>query len=106
VAIVLCILAILFRVDKLGFIISRYRSFQRFIRRRKLDVDRKAVTICYSNIILIGALILFIGIIAQLMFPIDSEVISFWTWIAIIPYAICAELYITINKRFIIEIEE
>lgn len=104
VGIVLSIMAILMRARKLNFLISRFRSFQKAIRRKQIAVDEKQVSIFYSTLFFVLAIVLFIGTIGQFMNSDNSELISWWTWIVCIVIGISGMLYLNLNKRFIKEV--
>ena len=53
-AVILFIMALLIRLDRLQFIVKRYEVFQRFIRRKALTVDEKSVSEVYSAIFSLG----------------------------------------------------
>jgi hypothetical protein len=101
VGIILCILGILMRIGKLNFILSRYESFHKAIRKRNFTVDRDSLSKFYFfEFLILGGLLLIAGIIHAIL-PENNEFNSYWIYIVIISIGIIGMLYCNFSNRFL-----
>ena len=101
VGIILCLLGILMKIRKIDFLLSRYESFHKFLRKGVIGVDKDKLAKYYVfEFLLIGGLLLITGII-HLIVSINFEFNMSWIYIAIISIGIIGMLYLNFTNRFL-----
>lgn len=103
--IVLWVLGFFMIFGQLGFILARYGSFQKFIRRKEISVDKEGLSKFYSILFFISGTPLLIGAIIGLI-RTDMDMWTFiWLFIAVAIIGVIGILYCNISTRFIKPLE-
>jgi len=101
VGIVLCALGILMIFGQPSFLIARYETFQKAIRKKMVSVDKEGLSKFYSVMFIVTGVPLIIGAIIGLINPEIYELFSIWLYIALAVIGIIGIAYCNVGKRFI-----
>ncbi|MCK5304218.1 MAG: DUF3784 domain-containing protein [Candidatus Heimdallarchaeota archaeon] len=101
VGIILCALGILMIFGQPSFLIARYETFQKFIRKKMVGVDKEGLSKFYSILFVVTGVPLIIGAIIGFINPDIYELFSIWLYIALAGIGIIGIVYCNVGKRFI-----
>jgi MFS family permease len=102
VGIVLCGLGILMMfTNLLNFIIARFESFQKAIRKKEFNVDKEGLSKFYAILWIVLGVLLIIGAIIGFINHESYESFSMWIFVVIIAIGFIGILYCNISNRFI-----
>ena len=103
--IILLILGILMIFGQPRFILLRYESFHKFVRKKDVSVDEKRLSRFYSILFFVTGIPLLIGAIIGFINAEMFKEFSLWLVIAIAAVGVIGILYCNISKRFIVPLE-
>ncbi|MHA1912476.1 MAG: hypothetical protein ACTSYA_12375 [Candidatus Kariarchaeaceae archaeon] len=102
VGIVLCGLGILMMfTNLLIFIIARFESFHKVIRKKEFKVDKEGLSKFYAILWIVLGVLLIIGAIIGFISHESYESFSMWLFVVIIAIGFTGILYCNISNRFI-----
>lgn len=87
------------------FLIARYESFQKFIRRKEISVDEEGLSKFYSILFFVTGIPLLIGAIIGFINAEMFKGFSLWLVIAIVTIGVIGILYCNVSKRFLKPLE-
>ncbi|MHA1953538.1 MAG: DUF3784 domain-containing protein [Candidatus Heimdallarchaeaceae archaeon] len=103
--IILFILGFLMIFGQPSFILARYETFQKIIRRKEISVDKEGLSKFYSILFFISGTPLLIGAIIGLI-RTDMDIwIFIWLFIAVAIIGVIGILYCNISNKFIKTLE-
>ena len=100
--IILMILGFLMIFRWIDFLLIRYESFQKFVRKKELRANKNALSKFYSITFFALSIPLIIGAIIGLLNSEISDMFYVWLMVGIAAVGIITILYCNISTRFIV----
>jgi membrane protein required for beta-lactamase induction len=101
VGIIMCVLAILMKLNVLNFVIARFEAFHKAIRKKPFSVDKKGLSNYYFILFLFVGVMFLIVALVQYIEPANIDTISLVLYILVIVIGLSGMLYMNISNRFI-----
>ena len=105
IGIVLWMLGFLMIFGQLSFLISRYETFHKFIRRKDFSIDREGLSKFYSILYFVTGIPLLIGAIIGFINLDLYKTTSIWVYIAALVVGVIGIVYCNISNRFLKPLE-
>jgi len=106
VGIVLCLLGVFVIVFRENFIVKRFEAFHKGIRKKKISINKKGLSIFYAILYFTVAIPLLVLAIIGFINPNLSEMVFVWVFVAVAATGLIGILYCNLSKRFIQPLEQ